>query len=84
MDAKLTLTIEQSVINRAKCYAKAKERSLSDLVESYLKMLTKETTSNDIALTPTVKALKGSFRAPKNFNYKEELTDMLSDKYMRK
>ena len=84
MDAKLTLTIEQSVINRAKRYAKTKERSLSDLVESYFKMLTKETTSNDIELTPTVKALKGSFRAPKNFNYKEELTDILSDKYMKK
>ena len=84
MDAKLTLTIEQSIIDRAKRYAKTKERSLSDLVESYLKIITKETVSNDIILTPTVKMLKGSFRAPKNFDYKKELTDMLTDKYIKK
>jgi hypothetical protein len=83
MDTKLTLTIEQSVIERAKCYAKTKERSLSDLVENYLKMLTKDVVSNDIALTPTVATLKGSFRASKNFNYKKELTDRLTDKYIK-
>ena len=40
MNTKLTLTIEQSVIEKAKKYAKNKERSLSDLIENYLKSLT--------------------------------------------
>jgi predicted CopG family antitoxin len=40
MNTKLTLTIEQSVIEKAKKYAKEKERSLSDLIENYLKSLT--------------------------------------------
>jgi hypothetical protein len=82
MNTKLTLTIEQSVIEKAKKYAKNKDRSLSNLIENYLKALTKESSSNEIELTPIVKSLKGSFTAPKNFDYKKELTNRLSDKYL--
>lgn len=82
MNTKLTLTIEQSVIEKAKKYAKEKERSLSDLIENYLKALTKDNAQNDIELTPIVKSLKGSFTAPKNSDYKKDLTNRLSDKYL--
>jgi hypothetical protein len=82
MNTKLTLTIEQTVIEKAKKYAKDKERSLSNLIENYLKALTKEDSSNEIELTPIVKSLKGSFTAPKNFDYKKELTNRLSEKYL--
>lgn len=82
MNTKLTLTIEQAVIEKAKKYAKDKERSLSNLIENYLKALTNESDSNEIELTPIVKSLKGSFTAPKNFNYKKELTNRLSEKYL--
>jgi hypothetical protein len=82
MNTKLTLTIEQTVIEKAKKYAKGKERSLSNLIENYLKALTNESDSNEIELTPIVKSLKGSFTAPKNFDYKQELTKRLSEKYL--
>lgn len=82
MNTKLTLTIEQSVIEKAKKYAKDKERSLSSLIENYLKALTKENNANEIELTPIVKSLKGSFSAPKNFDYKKELSNRLSEKYL--
>lgn len=82
MSTKLTLTIEQSVIERAKKYAFEKERSLSDLIENYLKALTNEYLEAEIELTPTVKSLKGSFKSPENFDYKKELTDQLSKKYL--
>ena len=82
MNTKLTLTIERSVIEKAKKYAKDKERSLSNLIENYLKALTKESESNEIELTPIVKSLKGSFTATKNFDYKKELSKRLSDKYL--
>ena len=45
MNTKLTLTIEQDVIEKAKKYAKDKERSLSSLIENYLKALTNESNS---------------------------------------
>jgi len=82
MNTKLTLTIEQAVIEKAKKYAKDKERSLSNLIENYLKALTKEDRPNEIELTPIVKSLKGSFTAPKNFDYKKELANRLSEKYL--
>ena len=83
MNVKLTLTIEETVIEKAKKYAKGKERSLSNLIENYLKALTTESNTKEIELTPTVKSLKGSFNAPKNFDYKKELTKRLSEKYLK-
>ena len=87
MNTKLTLTIEQSVIEKAKKYAKEKERSLSDLIENYLRALTTDSSQNEIGqkeieLTPIVKSLKGTFKAPKNSDYKKDLADRLSDKYL--
>ncbi|RRQ46125.1 DUF6364 family protein [Chryseobacterium sp. SC28] len=83
MNTKLTLTIEQSVIEKAKKYAKKRERSLSDLIENYLKTLTNdEESKTENELSPTIKSLKGSFKAPKDFDYKKELTDRLSEKYL--
>ena len=81
MNTKLTLTIEQSVIEKAKKYASEKGRSLSDIIENYLKVITKEEKKKDIELTPLVKSLKGSFKAPKNFDYKSELSKNLAKKY---
>ncbi|MCQ4034962.1 DUF6364 family protein [Kaistella montana] len=84
MNTKLTLTIEQSIIEKAKKYARKKERSLSDLIESYLKALTTEEniTKVEDELSPTLKSLKGSFKMSKNFDYKKELSDRLTEKYL--
>jgi hypothetical protein len=82
MNTKLTLTIDKSVIYRAKKYAKEKENSLSDIVENYLKVITSEQSKPDIEITPMVKSLMGSFKAPKNFDYKKELSKGLSEKYL--
>lgn len=83
MNTKLTLTIEQSVIEKAKKYARKKERSLSDLIENYLKALTKdEDLKIENELSQTLKSMKGSFKMPKDFDYKKELTNRLSEKYL--
>lgn len=81
MNTKLTLTIERSIIEKAEKYALKRERSLSDLIENYLKALTDEETGVE-ELTPTVKALRGSFQLPEKCDYKEQLTDRLSEKYL--
>jgi len=82
MNTKLTLTIEQSIIEKAKKYANDKGRSLSSIIENYLKIITNEEVVSDIKITPIVKSLKGSFKAPRNFNYKKELSKRLSEKYL--
>ncbi len=80
MNAKLTLTIEQSVVEKAKAYAKDKNRSLSDIIENYLKAITSEQKVSD-EISPLIKSLQGSFKAPEDFDYKKELSNGLSEKY---
>jgi replicative DNA helicase len=82
MNTKLTLTIEQSIIEKAKKYASGKGRSLSDIIENYLKIITKEEQTKEVELTPIVKSLKGTFKEPLNFDYKAELSKRLSEKYL--
>jgi metal-responsive CopG/Arc/MetJ family transcriptional regulator len=63
MTTKLTLTIEQDVIKTAKTYAHKNGRSLSELIENYLKTLVnKEKDSKEISLK--VKRLIGSVKLP--------------------
>lgn len=83
MDAKLTLNIDKDVAHRAKVYAKKEGRSVSDLVENYLKLLTKNSEIEDSEYSPRVKALLGSVSLPRDFDYKRELADALVKKHLR-
>ena len=79
MTAKLTLTIEEKVISSAKKYAQKKGQSLSNLVENYLKSISsKETDLN--TLSSKVTKLMGVIKLPEDFNYKEDLGNLLSEK----
>jgi hypothetical protein len=82
MNTKLTLTIEQSLINKAKKYAKSKGRSLSDIVENYFKVIIKEENTKVIDQTPIASSLRGAFKAPKDLDYKDALSKGLSEKYL--
>jgi hypothetical protein len=82
MSTKLTITIDENVIEKAKKYAKSKKNSLSKIIENYLKTLVNEDKKETTELSPIVKSLKGSFKADKDFDYKKELTKRLSDKYL--
>ena len=81
MNTKLTLTIEQSIIEKAKAFAKDKGRSLSDIIENYLKTITSEKKVTD-DISPLINSLRGSFKVSDSFDYKEELSKGLSEKYM--
>jgi hypothetical protein len=83
MNTKLTLTIDQNIIERAKKYAKEKNRSLSDLIENYLKTLTREDAKNETDEPgPVVQSIKGSFKMPENLDYKKEIRDRVEKKYL--
>lgn len=86
MNTKLTLTIEDKIIENAKLYAKSKGRSLSNLIENYLKLLTiqeEESKSYSKSYSPIVNSLKGSFKEPENFDYKKEISESISKKYIK-
>jgi hypothetical protein len=82
MDAKLTLSIDKDVARKAKVYARSKGRSLSDLVENYLKLMTKNSAVEDSEFTPRVKSLLGCITLPEDFDYKKEISDYLTKKYL--
>jgi len=80
MQSKLTLTIEQEIIKQAKEYAKNKGRSLSELIENYLKVVL-EDKKEKIQISPSIRKLQGSVQLPKDFDYKEELSNIMTEKY---
>ncbi len=80
MSTKLTLTVEKSVIERAKSYAKSTGRSLSELVESYLETITQE--GDEEQLSPKLKKIVGAVKLPKNFDEKKELRAYLEKKHL--
>ncbi len=80
MDRKLTLSLNESIIESAKIYAKSNNISLSKLVESYLSILTKKKTGK-VEVTPLVKSLSGVIDLPSDFNEKELYGDYLIEKY---
>tara|TARA_R110001592_G_scaffold43005_1_gene139533 strand:- start:52786 stop:53043 length:258 start_codon:yes stop_codon:yes gene_type:complete len=82
MNTKLTLTIEQTVIEKAKLYAKSKGRSLSDLVENYLQLMVEDKEVRSLNSAPIASSLRGTFKAPASFSYKEELAKALSQKHL--
>ena len=84
MSTKLTLTVDKEVIERAKKYAKSNGRSLSNIVEEYLKAIVPNSKkTEDIEISPLVDSLWGSVRVPDDFDYKEEVADYLVEKYMK-
>ncbi len=80
MDTKLTLKLNENIIEKAKEYAKSKKISLSDLIENYLQKLTDDKKSKN-RITPLVKSLSGVISLPKDYNYKKDYTDYLTNKY---
>ncbi|MFA9388698.1 MAG: DUF6364 family protein [Prolixibacteraceae bacterium] len=84
MDTKLTLKLNKFVIDKAKDYASTNKRSLSRLVESYLKSLTDDDFANEndeIKISPFVKSMKSGVKIPVDFDDKKEYGDYLSEKY---
>ncbi|HXI01282.1 MAG TPA: DUF6364 family protein [Sphingobacteriaceae bacterium] len=80
MTTKLTLTVEKSIIERAKSYAKNTGRSLSEIIENYLATITQEGSSNN--LSPKLTKIVGAVRLPGDFNEKDELRSALEAKHL--
>ncbi len=84
MNAKLTIKLDKDVIEKAKEYAAAQERSLSNLVESYLKALVNREKSDnfeEIEITPFVRSMTMGNDLPPDFDYKNAVREHLVEKY---
>jgi len=82
METKLTLRLNDRVIERAKKYAKEQNTSLSKMIEAYLDSLTQEKSlDRETDITPLIKSLSGVIDLPADFDYKKEYGDYLTEKY---
>lgn len=80
MDTKLTLKLEDSIIEQAKRYAKEHNISLSKLIESYLKAITTNQNDQEHEISPLVQNLTGVISESKND--KKDYTNYLNKKYL--
>lgn len=80
METKLTLRLNDRVIERAKIYAKTHKISLSKMIEAYLDSLTRRK-NEKTKITPLVESLSGVIDLPADYDYKNDYTDYLIEKY---
>jgi formiminotetrahydrofolate cyclodeaminase len=80
MKTKLTLTIEESIIERVKSYAKSSGKSLSELIENYLTTILDE--KNEEKISPKLKKIIGSVKLPKLFDEEKELRNYYESKHL--
>ncbi|WP_339755501.1 DUF6364 family protein [Algoriphagus aquimarinus] len=81
MDTKLTLKLDQVVIEKAKIYASEKKLSLSRLIENYLNSLTSDQPTDDLEISPFVKSLSSGVKIPVDYDYKKDRSDYLDQKH---
>lgn len=82
MTGKLTLSIDAEVIKDAKVYALKTGRSLSGIVENYLKGLQREHMAGMEKYSPIVRELKGILDVTDDFDYKKVLEEEIGKKHM--
>jgi len=77
MQTKLTLRLEDQLIEQAKAYAAHAGKSVSQLVADYFKMLTSDKTRQASPSTPITRSLRGLLRESTldEQDYKKHLED---------
>lgn len=84
MDTKLTLKLDKFVIDKAKDYAASKKRSLSRIIEDYLRSLINQEeaeSKDEIQISAFVKSLSTGVHIPSDPDYKKDYYNHLSDKH---
>ncbi len=84
MDTKLTLKLDKYVIEKAKEYAASNKRSLSRLIEDYLKALVLRKDAEDIEeieISPFIQSMSTGVDIPADLDYKKDYHKFLEEKY---
>lgn len=84
MDTKLTIKLDKYVIEKAKEYSLSNKKSLSRLIEAYLKSIVSSDNSDDneeIQISPFVKSMSTGVKIPADLDYKKKYASHLIEKY---
>lgn len=77
MDTKLTLKLNNEIIEQAKKYAKSQKLSLSKMIENYLAAVISKNQPKEFKISPLVESLTGVIQ----LDEKKKYSDFLSEKY---
>jgi len=80
MQTKLTLRLDDELINRAKAYAKKSGKSVSQIVAGYFSLMGDDPAREASEFTPLVRSIKGSLKDAKVS--KKDYHDYLEEKYL--
>ncbi|MDT3738271.1 MAG: DUF6364 family protein [Candidatus Kapabacteria bacterium] len=75
MDTELTIKLDNYLIQKANEYALSQQRSLSLLIESYLKSLIdseSKKNGNENEISPYIKSMRTGVQIPSDFDYKKD------------
>lgn len=80
MQTKLTLSIEEAVIERAKAYAKKQGTSLSKIVQEFLRQKAEEV-KDEIQIPEEFKDIFGALELPNGLTVEEARLEYLTKKH---
>jgi hypothetical protein len=81
METKLTLKLDDSIIDQAKKYATKRQKSLSKLVEDYFRGLGNDEPSDNFLINPIVRELSGIIDEKDIRNWESGYSNFLEIKY---
>lgn len=81
MESKLTLKLDETVIDQAKKYAFKRKKSLSKLVEEYFKELSSAESRLPASVHPVVREISGILSADGGISLEDEYAAYLEKKY---
>ena len=79
MEGLIKLKVDKTILERAKAFAEMKNQNLNDLIVNYLRSLPNQDIKTSEEYTPIVNAIKGSHKTNRVIDYKEEISQILSD-----
>lgn len=82
MTKKLTLSVDDSVIEKAKKYAEIHNESLSRLVENYFRVLITDNNEKEEDVSGLVSELLGSMTVPDDFDFEKDKREYLEKRYL--
>ncbi|MBK8583391.1 MAG: hypothetical protein IPL86_16700 [Flavobacteriales bacterium] len=81
MKTKLTLSLDESVIDQAKAYAAAQQTSLSRLIEEFLRTTSLKKPKAKVVVSEYVKSLATDAKLPKSYDLKREYAKHVAKRY---
>jgi hypothetical protein len=81
MKSKLTISIDKTVLDKAKRYALEQNLDLTQKIENFLKSLPHQDPEINFEISPFVRSISTGNTIPNDYDYKKDYRDYLEKKH---